>query len=323
MSRFPFPIPLGWFGLCRSRDLAAGEVQKVRFCGRDLALFRSEDGRIGALHNYCPHLGAALHQGQVIGDSVQCPFHHWQFNGEGQCTGIPYAKQIPAQAKTESIPVVERNGMVIGWHHPMGEPPTFEVPALPAMDGDREGWGEPHYFEVDLPTCVQEIAENDVDSAHFLYVHGAREQPDTQTEVDGPWKRSVSHFYVNDDTAVGDARGNPYSYSLVSTAHGCGHVTVHCTGVRSMSSDAIGEFMLYNVATPIEDDLTRLRWTLAVTDNLTDDDMGKSMLEGFVMGVQQDIPIWKEKQYQPQPILCDGDGAIAKNRKWFQQFYAS
>jgi hypothetical protein len=23
------------------------------------------------------------------------------------------------------------------------------------------------------------------------------------------------------------------------------------------------------------------------------------------------------------PVLCDGDGSIAKYRKWFQQFYAS
>ena len=327
-SRFPFPIPLGWFGLSRSKDLAVGKVQKIRFCGRDLAVFRGEDGRVGALNNYCPHLGAALHQGEVIGNSVRCPFHHWQFNCEGQCTGIPYAKSIPPQAKTDIVPVLERNGMVLGWHHPKGEPPSFEVPVVESMDGQRRGWGELHYFEVDLPTCVQEIAENDVDSAHFVYVHGASAQPDTQTETDGHWKRSVSTFNQKDlNDEIGEhtgARPDPdvdTSYTLTSVAHGCGHVTVHSTGVHSMSTGEVGECMLYNVATPIEDDLTRLRWTLAVTENLADDEVGQGMLEGLIDGVQHDIPIWREKRYQPKPLLCDGDGAIAKNRKWFQQFY--
>jgi hypothetical protein len=38
--------------------------------------------------------------------------------------------------------------------------------------------------------------------------------------------------------------------------------------------------------------------------------------------VQQDLPIWENKVYREDPILCDGDGPIAKHRKWFQQFYA-
>jgi hypothetical protein len=37
--------------------------------------------------------------------------------------------------------------------------------------------------------------------------------------------------------------------------------------------------------------------------------------------VEQDIPIWENKVYLDAPILCDGDGPIAKYRKWFQQFY--
>ena len=37
---------------------------------------------------------------------------------------------------------------------------------------------------------------------------------------------------------------------------------------------------------------------------------------------EQDIPIWNHKTYVEDPILCDGDGPIAKYRKWFSQFYA-
>jgi hypothetical protein len=34
-----------------------------------------------------------------------------------------------------------------------------------------------------------------------------------------------------------------------------------------------------------------------------------------------DIPIWENKIYVDKPNLCDGDGPIARFRKWAQQFY--
>jgi hypothetical protein len=34
-----------------------------------------------------------------------------------------------------------------------------------------------------------------------------------------------------------------------------------------------------------------------------------------------DMIVWNNKKYRPKPILCDGDGPIAKWRKYFRQFY--
>ena len=60
---------------------------------------------------YCPHLGAHLGRGgKVIGTDLQCPFHAWQFNGDGKCVRVPYANKIPAKAEVKSWPVLERNG---------------------------------------------------------------------------------------------------------------------------------------------------------------------------------------------------------------------
>ena len=44
MSRFPFPIPYGWFHVGYSAELSSGEVRAVRYFGRDLALWRDQDG---------------------------------------------------------------------------------------------------------------------------------------------------------------------------------------------------------------------------------------------------------------------------------------
>lgn len=51
MSTFPFPIPNGWFGLCFSTELKTSDVKKVRFCRRELVVFRTESGKPAALDN--------------------------------------------------------------------------------------------------------------------------------------------------------------------------------------------------------------------------------------------------------------------------------
>jgi 3-ketosteroid 9alpha-monooxygenase subunit A len=35
-----------------------------------------------------------------------------------------------------------------------------------------------------------------------------------------------------------------------------------------------------------------------------------------------DAKIWEHKRFEPNPVLCDGDGPISKYRKWATQFYA-
>jgi nitrite reductase (NADH) small subunit len=50
-------------------------VVQTRFV--DVAIFRTADDRIFALHDRCPHKSGKLSQGIVHGDSVTCPLHNW------------------------------------------------------------------------------------------------------------------------------------------------------------------------------------------------------------------------------------------------------
>ena len=45
MSRFPFPLPNGWFQVAYSDELAPGGVVPLHYFGRELVLFRTEGGR--------------------------------------------------------------------------------------------------------------------------------------------------------------------------------------------------------------------------------------------------------------------------------------
>src|SRR3546814_7634074 len=71
---------------------------------------------------YCPHLGAHMgHGGKVCGEHLRCPFHHWEYNTEGWCKNIPYAKVTPPIVKKQAIlrtlPMVEKYGMMRSEEH--------------------------------------------------------------------------------------------------------------------------------------------------------------------------------------------------------------
>src|SRR5262249_47971167 len=73
------PFPFGWFAVAYSDELGAGQVKALRYFGRELVLWRGEDGTARLLDAYCRHLGAHLgHGGRVNGNDIECPFHAWQ-----------------------------------------------------------------------------------------------------------------------------------------------------------------------------------------------------------------------------------------------------
>jgi nitrite reductase/ring-hydroxylating ferredoxin subunit len=41
----------------------------------------------------------------VVGESIVCPFHGWAYDGDGKCTSMPYAKNMP--------PKVARGGRML------------------------------------------------------------------------------------------------------------------------------------------------------------------------------------------------------------------
>jgi nitrite reductase (NADH) small subunit len=58
-------------------DIPRLRARVVKMRDTEIALFRTEDDRVFALHDTCPHKAGKLSQGIIHGDAVTCPLHGW------------------------------------------------------------------------------------------------------------------------------------------------------------------------------------------------------------------------------------------------------
>lgn len=116
-------------------------------------------------------MGANLGDGKVEGDCIQCPFHHWKFNGvDGRCVDIPYSRdiKIPSQAKIRVWLSHEVHGIVFIWHHAENKKP-WSFPELPEIERNCLRFqGRNEYF---VKCHIQDIPENGADVSHLKAVH--------------------------------------------------------------------------------------------------------------------------------------------------------
>ena len=77
-----------WYPAGLSTGITATPVRR-RMLGQDFVLWRDSAGKVHCLANTCCHRGGALAGGKIVEDEVQCPYHGWRFNRDGQCTRIP------------------------------------------------------------------------------------------------------------------------------------------------------------------------------------------------------------------------------------------
>src|SRR3546814_19285979 len=92
-----------WDGDAEASEVLLGRPRKCRMLGFDFFLFPDGTGRVGFLSDGCIHRGAALSKGRGEGDRVACPFHGWEFDGEGRCQKIPALgdTKVPKRGRSE------------------------------------------------------------------------------------------------------------------------------------------------------------------------------------------------------------------------------
>lgn len=165
-----------WYRVCGSRELARGQVLRWDLPGRSFAVWRGrESGRVHAVAAHCAHMGTHLAFGDVQGDALRCPLHHWEWGGDGSC-GIPGVRQ-------RAFPVAEVQGSVFLFNGPV---PRYPPPRI----GDEEGPGLVTLAgrAVRLRCHWIAVACNGFDMQHMQTVHGRALRSEPGLQRLDPWR---------------------------------------------------------------------------------------------------------------------------------------
>ncbi len=307
-------------------EMTPGTVLARTFCGSEIAVFRTESGRLAAVDAYCPHMGAHLGKGGLVdGEEIRCPFHDFRFDCSGQCTASGYGTKAPPKARVKPWEVREKNGLIMVWFG-AGEPPSFEVPDLP-----MDGWTYLKHTTHTVKTHPQETTENSVDIGHFGMVHGYSEiEQLAPLHTDGPYLRSKYAFTRNGE----DIPWAPKRIRVEFTAEiwGLGYSVVHAY------AEPVGlTTRLFVLPTPTDGDRVEIRAATAVSTDIVPRKLHpllalvpkrfvipivhKMAFQGYQVDLAKDFEIWENKIYAHPPLLAKGDGPIPQYRKWARQFY--
>jgi phenylpropionate dioxygenase-like ring-hydroxylating dioxygenase large terminal subunit len=311
IDRIPFPF--GWYAACYSDELALGEVKPLRAFGKDMALWRGEDGQPRMIDAYCKHLGAHMGVGgKVHGNLLECPFHAWRYDGEeGTVKDIPYSKSIPPQVKrkcTRTWPMAEGNGFVWMWYHPEEAAPLWELDVFPeASDPD---WTAYDRYEWIVEAPLQFLTENVADLAHFKYVHGTATYPDAEISFDGHRRMGIVKAKLG--TPQGEVDG-----TITNGNNGPGQSYSRFSG--------ISETLLVTGMMPVEHDKLCVRFAFTQPKDQASGPMGslaRALIRDILKQFDQDKVIWDRQRFIEQAPICEGDGPIGDLRRWYYQFYA-
>lgn len=157
-------------------------------------------GEVRVFRDVCPHRYARLSDGRVIDDTIQCPYHGWQFDADGRCALVPAlgddATLPPARLTAPQVKVAYD----LVWVAP--DEPLLDVLTVPEWDDPSldKVWIEP----VDIEAGAAQAIDNFLDFSHFPYVHAGTFGSDkdrlvhdyTTTRTDDGWGFVVEYPHV-------------------------------------------------------------------------------------------------------------------------------
>jgi 5,5'-dehydrodivanillate O-demethylase len=157
-----------WYPIARTPELIDEPVLAVTLLGENLALFRSDSGKLGLVAQRCPHRGASLAYGMPEEEGIRCAYHGWCFDRTGQCIDQPAEpadSTFKDRIQVPAYPVQELGGFVWAYLGPQPVPllPRWDV--LVRDDLDRS-IGVTH-----LPINFLQAMENSMDPIHFEWLH--------------------------------------------------------------------------------------------------------------------------------------------------------
>ncbi|NIK75188.1 phenylpropionate dioxygenase-like ring-hydroxylating dioxygenase large terminal subunit [Paenibacillus castaneae] len=163
-----------WLVACRSQELGKKPLS-LSLLDTPIVLFRTKRG-IHALLDRCPHRNVPLSKGKIRNDVLICPYHGWEFDGQGECVRVPGLCSYSPSEHTRAtvIAVKEQDGFI--WAKLPSDSSEEEKEgkrtdqpfALPFM---RDVQYYSFVWKTSVAGNLNNTVENFLDATHTHYVH--------------------------------------------------------------------------------------------------------------------------------------------------------
>lgn len=156
-----------WYVIA-DRSEVKDELLARTVCGRNLVIFRSEDGEPVILDDRCSHRAYPLSLGTLVNGEVQCGYHGLRFNCAGTCVWAPNQDRVPSKANLTPLPVAEVGPWTWVW---MGDPDKADHTKLPSIPWyDDPEWTTVSGMEP-LEARYELLVDNLLDLSHETFLH--------------------------------------------------------------------------------------------------------------------------------------------------------
>jgi len=311
-----------WHPVAEEASVGDGPLD-VDLLGDSLVLWRDGAGALHAFADRCPHRGTRLSLGRLCEGRLECAYHGWRFDGDGQCVHIPAVPGFdpPASHRATSFALLLAHGLV--WvrlaETGVEAPPPFAAEADPRL---RKLLVGPY----DVATSAPRIVENFLDLAHFGFVHEDGLGDRAHTEVAG-YDVSVGPTGLH---ATGCRAWQPQSNRLAEQGSWVDYeylVPAPYTAVllkAPAGQDGCRESYALFVC-PVEPERSRVWFRMAVPDFDASDDELRAFQHDIFM---QDQPVLESQRPRRLPLSggelhCAADRSSAAYRRWLRELNIS
>jgi phenylpropionate dioxygenase-like ring-hydroxylating dioxygenase large terminal subunit len=170
---------LQWYVIGTPGDFIANKPKKVTVWSKNYVVWKNMDGKYNCLDDVCSHKGASLSGGKVKHNCVICPYHGYEFNGNGTLVKVPglnfHSSPIYDVSKYS---IVEKNG----WVYLNTMEKNFSNPEMKINIFEEEEFSKNFsvvHLNMDFNCYSRILSENSLDVMHIGFVHtfGNKEHP--------------------------------------------------------------------------------------------------------------------------------------------------
>ncbi len=279
-------------------DEIGDEPLRVRMLSCNFVLFRDGENRIACLSDVCCHRGASLGRGKRVNGCVRCPYHGWEFGGDGKVRRIPPLgddTKIPARARVDSYPVQERYGYAWVFLGDMSEDERPELPELLPEYGDESNWRMTR-TQRDWKANWARLKENLADSSHLYLVHSFGKHLPEQSQIfaveETDWGVRIPQTYsVTPNEESTTAVNAPQAKEQRAESNVLIEISVIGMIQKNTQLMASGyDQIIWNALTPIDEHRTR-HFNLHFRNFQTEPKHDNAMIKTILWGLEEDAQV--------------------------------